>query len=344
MATLGTLAVTMADIQRRLDQNDKVAAVIEMLNETNEVLDDILWIEGNLPTGHFTTVRTGLPTPTWRLLNYGVQPTKSQTAKVSDACGMLEAYAQVDKSLADLNGNAAAWRLSEDKAHLEGMNQAFCDTLIAGDLSTNPERFLGLQPRYATPSATKTNSGYNMIDGGAVDGQTDTTSIYLVGWGDQTVHGIYPKGSKMGLTVEDKGQVTLTDADGGMFEGYRTHYKWDVGLTVRDWRYVVRICNIDVSVLVANSSPPDLITLMIKALNRLPSLRNCKPVFYCNNTVKTMLEVQVLASVKAGGQLGWADVAGRQVLTFRGVPVRRVDSITDAETAILDAAGTFGTP
>jgi hypothetical protein len=46
-------------------------------------------------------------------LNYGVASSKSRTAQVTDSCGMLEAYAEIDKALADLNGNSAAFRLSE---------------------------------------------------------------------------------------------------------------------------------------------------------------------------------------------------------------------------------------
>jgi hypothetical protein len=52
--------------------------IIEMLSQTNEIMIDMLVIEGNLPTGHKSTVRTGLPTATWRLLNYGIVPTKSR--------------------------------------------------------------------------------------------------------------------------------------------------------------------------------------------------------------------------------------------------------------------------
>ena len=123
MSTLAVTHPTLLDVTKRLDPNGKIDAIAEMLNQTNEVLDDMVWIEGNLPTGHRTTVRTGLPAPTWRKLYGGVQPTKSRTAQVTDSTGMLEAYAEVDKELADLNGNTGAFRLSEDRAHIEGMNQ-----------------------------------------------------------------------------------------------------------------------------------------------------------------------------------------------------------------------------
>ena len=76
------------------DPKGAIAKIVEILNETNEVLDDMLFLEGNLPTGHKTTIRSGLPSATWRLLNYGVQPSKSRTVQVTDTVGMLEDYAE----------------------------------------------------------------------------------------------------------------------------------------------------------------------------------------------------------------------------------------------------------
>ena len=99
---------TLLDVTKRLDPKGAVDVVAEMLTQTNEVLEDMVWIEGNLATGHKGTIRTGLPTPTWRKLYGGVQPSKSRTVQVTDNCGMMEAYAEIDKALADLNGNARA--------------------------------------------------------------------------------------------------------------------------------------------------------------------------------------------------------------------------------------------
>jgi hypothetical protein len=332
---MGALAVTnptLLDVSKRLDPNGKIDMIAELLTETNEVLEDMTWIEGNLATGHRTTIRSGLPEPTWRKLYGGVQPTKSRTLQVTDNCGMLEAYAEVDKALADLNGNAAAFRLSEDRAHIEGINQALATTLFYGDESTYPERFTGLAPRF---NLTTAENGSNVIKGSSND--TDNTSIWLVCWGPNTVHGIYPKGSKAGLQMTDKGQVTIEDANGsngGRYEAYRTHYRFDCGLTVRDWRYVVRIPNIEVSDLTKNAaSGDDLIDLMAQALELLPSLKMGRPVFYCNRTIKSFLRRQIANKV-ASSTLTMDQVAGKHVLTFDGVPVKRCDAILNTETAI----------
>src|SRR5690625_1038728 len=249
MPTLDNNNPTLADVAKRLDPGGQIDQIVEMLNETNPILEDATFIEGNLPTGHRTTVRTGLPTPTWRKLYGGVQPTKSTTAQVTDNTGMLEAYAEVDKALADLNGNTAAFRLSEDRAHIEGMNQEMASTLFYGNEGAEPAAFTGLAPRFNDLGAENQD---NIINGG---GAGDTTSIWLVVWGPNTVHAIYPKGSKAGLAVNDKGQVTVENVDGsgGRMEAYRTHYRWDAGLTVRDWRYVVRVANVDITGLASST-------------------------------------------------------------------------------------------
>jgi len=246
MATLTATNPTLLDVTKALDPNGSIAIVAEILKETNEVLDDWTMLEGNLPTGHRTTILTGIPEPTWRQLYGGVQPTKSTRAQITDSCGMLEAYAEVDKALADLNGNRAAFRLQEDRAHIEGMSQAAAATLFQGNEALNPERFTGLNVRYNDLSAANAD---NIVD--AEGTGTDNASIWLIGWGPNTCHGIYPKGSKAGLQMTDKGQVTIENVDGlnGRMEAYRSHYRWDLGLTVRDWRYVVRIANIDRSAL-----------------------------------------------------------------------------------------------
>ncbi len=138
----------LINVTKRLDPDGSIAKIAEVLAEKNPILDDIPIVEGNLPMGHLTTIRTGLPEPTWRRLNYGVYPTKSTTAQITESCGMLEAYAEVDKRLAEINGNTAEWRASEDRPHIEAMSQAMVDTLIYGDTSVYPDRFLGLAPRY----------------------------------------------------------------------------------------------------------------------------------------------------------------------------------------------------
>ena len=330
MSTIGTTRPTLLDVAKRTDKDGKISKIVEILNETNEILEDMSWVEGNLPTGHKTTIRSGLPAPTWRQLNYGVQPAKSRTVQVTDTVGMLEAYSEIDKTLADLNGNTAEFRLSEDRAFIEGMNQEFAATLLYGNVATNPEKFMGLAPRY---NSTTAENGSNVISGGGSG--SDNTSIWLVCWGDMTAHGIYPKGSTAGLTVTDKGQITVENADGasGRMEAYRTHFKWDCGFSLRDWRYTVRICNIDVSDLTKNAvTGADIIDLMSRAMEIMPSTKMGRCVFYCNRTVRSFLRRQIANRVASNLTLD--NFSGKTVMAFDGIPVKRVDEILDSESAV----------
>ena len=303
--------------------------IVELLNEENQVADDMVWVECNDGSSHKTTVRTGIPSGTWRQLNYGVSQTKSTTAQIKDACGMLENYSTVDAALVNLAKDKAALRMSEDKPFIEGMNQGFVDTLFYGNTATNPERFMGLAPRFSALSGYE--AADNVINGGGSG--SDNTSIWLIGWGDNTVHGIYPSGSNVGLNSRDLGEQTVYDAANNPYQAFRTHYKWDCGLCVRDWRYIVRIANIDVSDLTYNhASGANLTDLMVQALEQIKSTSGVKAAFYVNRKIRSFLRRQMLN--KANLLLSMDELAGKRVLTFDGIPVRRCDAILNTEAAL----------
>lgn len=332
MPALSGNALTLANWAKRVDPDGKVPKIVELLSQTNEILDDMLWMEGNLPTGHRTSVRTGLPTVAWKLLNQGVQPSKSTTAQIDEACGIMEAWSEVDKDLAELNGNTAEFRLSEAQAFIEAMNQEMASTLFYGNSSTAPEEFTGLSARYSSLSAA---NGQNIVNAGGSD-LANSSSIWLICWGAQTVHGIFPKGSKAGLRHFDHGEVTVETSAGiagTRLRAYQDQWQWKCGVALRDWRYAVRVANIDISNLVGNSSPADIITQMIKAMHRLPSLNMGKCAFYMNRTIFQYLDIQRRDDVASGG-MTYKEVDGKIVYDFRGIPIRKVDALLETEAAV----------
>ena len=329
--------MTLADWAKRIDPEGRVPVVAELLSQSNEILEDAVFMEGNLPTGHRVVIRTGLPTVYWRAINQGIPTSKSTTAQVDEACGMLEAYSEVDKDLAELNGNTAQFRLSEDTAFLEAMNQTQAQTMFYGNPSSDPRQYLGLAARYGAISGA--GNAQNILDAGGTS--TNNTSIWLVGWGENTCFCTFPKGSKAGLAHEDLGLNTVWDSSGARYQAYRTHYQWKNGLVVKDWRYVVRICNIDVSDLVgqtgtqAASAATNIVKLMARSLYRIPNMAMGRAAFYMNRTVHSGLTVQALdksqyvLKIEQGlSQFGTPN----SWLSFLGVPLRRVDAITNAET------------
>lgn len=330
--------LTLADWAKRTDPEGRVALVAELLSQSNEILEDCVFKEGNLPTGDRVVVRTGLPTAYWRSLNQGIPNSKSTTAQVDEACGMLEARSEVDKDLAMLNGNTAQFRLSEDNAFLEAMNQTQATTMFYGNPATDPKQFLGLATRY---SSTTAGNGTNIISGGASGGSLNT-SVYLVVWGDNTVYCPFPKGSKAGLVHEDLGEQTVYDGVNRM-QAYATRYQWKSGLVVKDWRYVVRIPNLLVADVVAGTGTQaatagtQLTKLMMRAMYKIPNLDSGRAAFYMNRTVHSGLAVQsldrsqaALAVQPALSQFGTA----RNYLSFQGIPIRRVDCLLNTESVV----------
>jgi hypothetical protein len=332
MATLAVTNPTLADLAKVTDPDGSIADVVEILNATNEILDDMTWMEGNLTTGNRSSIRSGIPAPTWRKLYGGVQPTKSRAVQVTDNCGMMEDYSEVDAALIGMAGNPAAFRLQEDRPHIEGMNQEFAATLFYGDESTAPEEFTGLAPRYNSLSA---ENGDNIIAGGGSG--SDNASIWLICWSPNTIHGIIPKGSKAGIQQRDLGEVTIEDADGsnGRMQAFRSHYRWDVGLTVRDWRYAVRIANIDRSELLvaATGSSADLNDLMHQALTELPSQSVGRCVFYMDKSILSMLRRQT-ASAVTNSTLTTDVVGGTWQTSWSGVPIKRCDALRGNEATV----------
>jgi len=329
---------TLADLSKRLDPNDKVATIIEIINKKNAILDDIIWKEGNLLTGEKTTIRTGIPEPTWRKLNYGVAQAKSTTQQITDTCGMMESYCEVDKDLVKLNGNTSAYLMSENKAFIEGFGQTLASTMFYGDVSVNPEKFTGLAPRFSAISTNEDESGYNIID--AKGTSTNNTSIWAVVWGQDTVMGIYPKGSKAGFEMENLGQVTSVDSNGLMHEVIRTHYKWDCGLTVKNWRAVARVANINYTQLLTAGDSSDVSANIVKymqmAMDRVEDfIDGGTLVFYMHPEVKSMLGLKL--DEKGFSQLSVQELkARRNVLTFNGAPIRPCRAILkNAEARIV---------
>jgi len=333
MATLATTNLTLADWAARIDPDGTTATVAELLSQMNVILQEAVFVEGNLPTGHKVVVRTGLPTVYWRALNAGVPTSKSTTAAVDETCGMLEAYSEIDKDLAMLNGNTAAFRLSEDVAFLEAMNQTQASTMFYGNPGTDPKQYLGLAPRYSSLSAGNAQS---IMDAGGAS--TNNASIWLIVWGENTVFCPFPKGSKAGLQHEDLGEDTVIDAAGGRFQALRTHYQWKNGLAVKDWRYVVRIANINTANLVAESSAANLIKLMTRAIFRIPNLAMGRPVFYMNRTVAEMLPIQGLnASTNAVKVQEALNQFGKPItnMSFLAVPIRICDQLLNTEARVV---------
>jgi hypothetical protein len=327
---VGSNVLTLADWATRVDPEGKIPVIVELLAQKNEIIPDMHWEEGNLPTGHRTTQRTGLPSAQARSINQGIQPSKSTTAQVDEGVAYIEAFSEVDAKLVELNGEEAAFRMSEADAFLESMNQGFANILMYGNPLSAPAVFRGFAPRYNTISGGR--FAQNILDGGGT--ASVNTSIWLVVWGPSSVAGIFPKGSKAGITHTDLGKQVVENVagvGGARMLAFREHWEWDCGLAVKDWRYVVRIANIDTTIT-NNNVAADVISLMSRALDRVPTLTAGRASFYMNRTIRSILRIQALA--KSSAALSVEEGLTQIEVKFLGVPLRCVDQILNTEARV----------
>lgn len=339
VASTGNNVLSLLDIAKRTDPDGAVPVIAELLSQKNEIMNDIPWVEGNLPTGTRNTLRTGLPQINWKIANQGTNGSKSTTAQIDEAAGILEGWSVVDYDVAMLNGNVNKYRLTEADAFIESMMQQLTGTLWYGNTNVNTERFMGFSPRYGSiASAVNAQNILNALGTGSTN-----ASVWLIGWGQNSIYGIYPRGTIGGLQHEDFGRrpvQTSTTLGQGYLDAYVEKWQWKCGLAVKDWRYACRIANVSVPDLVAGlgtQGAQQLIKLMARALSRLPSRGGITPRFYMNRTLYSMLMIQGLdksqniLSVNPGlSQFGTPE----NVLSFLDVPIRLSDQLLLTESAI----------
>ena len=342
--------LNLLDWAKRTDPDGTAPIIANLLSQTNAILQDATYVQGNLPTGHRVTISTGLPTVYYRALNEGIPTSKATTAQVDESCSILEARSEVDIDLAMLNGNSAEFRMGEARMFIEAMNQKMASGLFYGNPASDPKEFLGLAPRYSSLSAGNAQNVLSASD----EAGSSKTSAWLVCWSAQTVFCPFPKGSNAGLLQEDLGRQTSFDAPahssgatGTRMEVMAERFQWKSGLVVKDWRYAVRIANIETDggtdsiTGLLNVMAPTVFTnilhLMAQAVARIPNTSMGRTVFYMNRTVftglmRTALEksTSALSITEAATQFG----TNQNMLSFLGVPIRQVDALLNTEAVV----------
>lgn len=332
MATIGNRFVDLIDVYKQQDGKGQMVEVIEMLNEMNPILDDAMAVECNKGTSHLHTVRTGLPSVSWGKLYQGISQSKSTKAQVEDTTGFVEGLSTVDSRLLELAGNPGAVRLSEAKAYLEAMNQEVASRMFYANSASDPEEFMGLAPRFNDLGAA---NGGQIIDAGGTG--SDNTSIWFVTWGDNQTHLLYPKGTTAGVSRQDMGSQRVLDDNGNPYYAMEEKFEWHVGLAVKDWRYVSRIANVDVSEMAAGNVA--LYDFMRKAYYKLQNRRVAggRMAIYCNRDV---LEALDALATNAGAsdsfiRLRPMEIEGKEVMTYRGIPIRETDALLNTEARVV---------
>jgi hypothetical protein len=347
MATIGNSFLGLADVYKATDSNRNIIPVIEALNILNPLMEDATMIECNQGTKHTSSIRTGLPQVSWGKLYQGIPQSKSTRQQVDDTTGFFEGLSTVDTRLLEITKNPAALRLSEASSFLESMAQEATTNFFYADTATTPERFKGIAARYNAIGSY--GAGNQIVDGGGTG--TDNMSVWFVTWGDQQTSLIYPEGTTAGVSRQDMGQQRVYDDLGNPYYVKEEQFRQHMGCRVGDWRFNSRIANISRAALLAGTV--DVFSLLRQAYWKLQSRRNSrignngmvspgKTVMYANRDF-----LQALDGASTNSTPGAAtdnhvrtvpdDVAGKEVLVYRNIPIRETDSLISAEARVVAA-------
>ena len=343
MAVQASGVATLLDVLQTMSPDGKQMEIAEVLTQQNELLEDMVWREGNTVTGHRDAVRTSLPEPSFRSINEGVPITKAGSTPIEETAALLEDFSRVDRELAIMSGDVNSYRLREGRPHIIGMGHRMAREVFYGNANTNPKGFTGLAPRYNTLNTATSATAVNVINAGGTG--SNLRSIWLISWNEDTITGIFPKGTKGGLDHEDATNASgtgahgfpaaaaLADASGNKFMGYEDHWIWRCGMMVKDWRYAVRIANIDQSLLtLSGSTGPKLTDLMVQAMELIEDAGG-RTAFYVPRNLRAFLRRQM--QEQKGQFLSWDEQGGKRIVRFGEVPVRRTDALNTAEAQVV---------
>jgi len=321
---------TLLDLAQQSNMKGEIQTIIELLSEVNPIIGDAPAMECNQGTTHLTTMRTGLPQVTWRKLYQGVQPSKSTKVQVKDTTGMLEAWTEVDAKLLMLAKDKQKFMLNESKSFLEAMSQEMATGFFYHDTATDPEKFMGLAPRFNSLAA---ENGSQIIDAGGTG--SDNLSVWFITFGENLTSLLFPEGTQAGLQRDFKGIQTKENNDGSLYDVAREKFEWDIGLTVQDWRYIARVANVDVNDLRAGTV--DIEDFMIDAYyqlqGRLSGQNTGRTFIYCNTRVKTALHKR--AKDQANVNLVIENFEGREIIKFLGIPIRETEALVSTEERVV---------
>lgn len=337
---------SLYDVVNGQNPDGSSAKIAEVLMKAHPLMDDMGWKVGNLESGDRVHVRTKDATATWRRMNQGIRPSKGATRAVDETAALLESRGQVDRELAILSGNPAAFREKQGIPHIHGMHDEFAETLIYGNEFFNDTEFTGFMPRFNELANSQ------VIDAGGSG--SNLRSILLVGWAEDKVTGIVPKGTTSGLNHFDTTQNRNIGPDGfpigdevddgsgtgATYLAYRDRWIWRCGLAVPDPRYVVRIANIDLDTL--KNDPKDggayLEHLLVDAVERFGAgsdpFGGVNAAFYAPREIAGWVRHQQVQA-KNNTNFGAIEYGGKKFTGFDGIPFRRTDVMNVDEQRVV---------
>jgi len=329
-AVVGT--TTMTDILNSYSSQDGMANylyVANILARKLPLLQHLPMVASNQVMSEIVSRVKSMGSASTRNFNEYVSPSAAHREPFTERIMMVDDWSQVDAALYDIQNDPEAWRSDEDSIKVEGMSQTVEDMVLNGNLSTDPSGLQGILTRFNLSTGRPNDDStarYNVQLAGGSD--SDVASVIFIETGRGKVYGIYPKNSKAGLDIQNKGKVTSETSD-GLMDVYRTHLQWFLGLVIKDERCVQLIRNIKVS----GSSNIFDSGMASSAMRRLPSGGQA-PGTIMLVSPSIMDQMDQMADDKQNVKYEPNEAFGGMVTKYKGIPVYVAEMLDETETAI----------
>lgn len=345
MAEIGGRYFTFRDIEagKRPDGTFD-ADVVNLMSQENPVLKDIPWKQCLRGREDVTTIRTGVPDAVLRMYYEGVRGSKGTKKQVVNSCATCSTAIEFDWRLYEQTDNRAAFLGDEQRAHADVIGQLVATALFYGDIAANPKGINGFAKTLSVYGANGStvcndtaNAAHYVYSAGATGGNAHRRSIFLIGWGARSAHGIYPQGTSAGIQM---GQVRSQYIDDGSNDHKQLlvgiqEINWDIGLNIRDFRYCGRIGDIDIGGLFKAPSDQDFvdITALIRRMLCRVKAEGVTQRLYMPRVVWEGIVYQ-FGALTQGNAIKFQDLEQKKDASVMGIPVAFNDALNVDEAAL----------
>ena len=316
LAERAKLSLDGKRVTRALDVMGKVGV--------DAFMEDVPFYPANLGLEHQITRTTSRPSSTLRTFYKGVKKTSTVSQVLKEPVCLFEQRNEVDEDHIDRLDNPDEARAQMDAPHIAGLKDDFVYAMFNHARTSGGEYidgFAARMNRISYPGGATTSLPYVWDNGGS----TNLCSLWMVEYGPQAVHGLYPgagarNNGTLGIDIRNKGKERVADSDdaSAFYYAYVTQFKLWFGLAVWDDWKIARLANIDREETSATALNENLIIKMISHGKFNPGATR----IYVN----PYLWSQIWMKAKTQSNVQWQprQILGDEVPTILDIPVRKL--------------------
>lgn len=330
MATEINKVYTLPEILKQRAPDGSIMPLIDVLSGKYPIIEEAYWEQANGDIVHEFAQVAYEPTGTPVRYNEGTALSASVAKTLREPLMTLEDRLQIDVRELEVAPDPVQFRIQREQVHFRGMIKTFHNIVFSkagyGDMGVDPRQIDGLSKRF---NSIKADSVVSLPESPL---GTTNSSIWVVKWGMDGVSLLYPSRIGNTLRIEDLRVQPAFDSQGRRFEAVMTKFSWTFGLKLGDPRAVKRLCNIPLTGTGSFNDGAAGEEALIDLIESLPGGDTTGVVIYVGP--KIMAQIRKRINSKANLFFTEETVWGRNMITFQGIPVVRVDSLAADESVV----------